>query len=133
MSVFCLSNSELKSLYLKLSDLVEKGELSLDISKKALRRFIARLGFCNRLAFEFTYLNGNDNIQFDIPDFDAANAEEMSLKELVEKLTLLEYNCITNSGKCFLDEKDRKRLLDIIDSLKWRYIRHLEWQLKKKN
>lgn len=132
MSVIYFSNRELKSIYMKLCDIVERNDFAVNISKEALRRFIARLGLCNRLAYEFTYLNGKAKIKLDIPDFETVESDEMSMKELVEKLSLLEYNFATNSGKCFMDEKDKELLEKIVYSLKWRYIRHLEWELKNK-
>ena len=133
MSVIYFTDEELSCIYENLADRVKRDKIDISSSEESLCCFITRLGFYNRLAYRFTYLNGKGEISLAIPDFKTEDMTELSLKKLVEKLSLLEYNCVTNSGMCFMDAKDKKKLEDILYSLKERYIRSLEWQLKKKS
>ena len=48
------------------------------------------------------------------------------MKKLVEQLLLLDYNCVTNSGRCFLDSKDKELLDDLVYNVRLRYIETLE-------
>jgi len=49
-------------------------------------------------------------------------------KKLIEQLLLLDYNCVTNSGRCFLDSKDKELLEELVYHLRLRYIETLEKQ-----
>ena len=131
MSVIYFTNKELSEIYENLAHIATRVDSILDISEEKLKQFMVRVGLCNRLAYKFTYLNGKTNVKLDIPNLEMADFVKMTLKHLIEKLSLLEYNCITNSGKCFLDKKDKELLGGMLDSLKWRYIKKLEWKLKK--
>ena len=131
MSVIYFTDKELGHIYAKLIGITSQSDSPLDISNENLYLLISRLGICKRLAYEINYLNGKTKIKLDIPDLETADLTEMTLKQLIEKLSLLEYNCITNSGKCFLDKKDKELLENMLYSLKWRYIKKLERKLKE--
>ena len=131
MSVIYFSDKELSYIYAKLISITSRNDSPLDISNETLYLLISRLGLCNRLAYKINYLNEKTKIELDIPDLDTADFTEMTLKKLIEKLSLLDYNCIMNSGKCFVDKKDKELLERMVSSLKWRYIRTLEHKLKK--
>jgi len=131
MSVMYFSDKELSCIYAKLLSITNRNDSPLDISEEKLYRLINRLGLCNRFAYEINYLNGKTEIKLEIPNFETADFAEITLKKLIEKLTLLDYNCITNSGKCFVDEEDKELLEKILCSLKWRLIKALERNLKK--
>jgi hypothetical protein len=132
MSVIYFSDSELSRLYENLADMLERGKIDISSKEENLWHFIARIGLCNRLAYHLTYPDKSGQVNLKIPNFKTEDDTEMSLKQLLEKLSLLEYNCITNSGRCFMDTDDNTLLRQIIDRLSWRYIRHLEWQSKNK-
>lgn len=132
MSVVYFSDSELSRIYENLADMLERGKIDITSKEENLWHFIARVGVSNRLAFQLTYPDKSGKINLKIPNFKTEDNTKLSLKQLLEKLSLLEYNCITNSGRCFMDTDDKTLLHQITESVKWRYIRHLEWQLKNK-
>ena len=61
---------------------------------------------------------------------EVSECSKVSLKKLIERLGLLEYNCVTNSGRCFLDSKDKKLFEELGHDLKLRYIEFLEKRAK---
>jgi len=126
MSVIYFTDQELKSIYVKLSEIINQDDFSIDIDDKLLYRFIMMIGLCNRFTYHINYIPEDDKIVLDVPNLDAEEYDELSLKKLIEKLDLLEYNCITNSGKCFLDKHDKELLDKIINKLRVRYIDLLE-------
>ena len=126
MSVIYFSDEELKSVYEKLSYAVSRNGIVPEISDSDLRRLLRRLGVCNRLAYKLNYLKDETELKLKIPDLDVPEYTELSLKALIDKLDLLEYNCITNGGRCFADQQDRELLRKLTDSLRRRYIKDLE-------
>ena len=127
MSVMCFSDEQIKDIYENLSGIICRSDSYLDIGEEELFRFLVRVGICNRLAYEYNYhKDGESKISIAIPDLEASEGKKMSLKELIKNMSLLEYNCVTNSGRCFLDSGDKRLLEKVIHSLRLRYIDALE-------
>ena len=131
MSVIYFSNKELSDIYNNLADIVTRVDSIMDVSTEMLMRFMVRVGLCNRLAYEYNYhRKDSEKIVLEIPKVEVSQCSKMSLKKLTERLGLLEYNCVTNSGKCFLDSKDKKLFEKLEHDLKLRYIEFLERKAK---
>ena len=127
MSVLYFTDEELGSIYLNLSDIVTRVDSIMDISAETLMQFMVRVGLCNRLAYEYNYhQEDSEKIVLEIPKVEVSECSRMSLKKLVERLGLLEYNCVTNSGRCFLDSKDKKLFEELAHIVRLRYIEFLE-------
>ncbi len=132
MSVIYFSDAELKRIYDKLNWLaVDRVDFSPQLEEPALRRWLVRLGLSNRLAYRVTYHDGGAELTLAIPDLEVAAEGELALKQLIEQLELLDYNCITNGGQCFADQQDLALLNRLVDSLRCRYVRELEWELNR--
>ena len=127
MSVIYFSDKELSYIYNNLADIVTRIDSILDISAETLMQFMVRVGICNRLAYEYNYhQKDSEKIVLEIPKLEVSECSKVSLKKLIERLGLLEYNCVTNSGRCFLDSKDKKLFEKLERDLKLRYIKFLE-------
>ena len=127
MSVIYFSDKELSDIYNNLADIVTRVDSIMDVSVEMLMQFMVRVGLCNRLAYEYNYhRKGSEKIVLEIPKVEVLECSRMSLKKLIERLGLLEYNCVTNSGRCFLDSKDKKLFEKLGHDLKLRYIEFLE-------
>lgn len=127
MSVIYFSDEQIGRISENLSEIVSHTDSCMDIDEKKLSEFFVRVGICNRLAYEYNYhKTGESRISIDIPDLEASDGRKMLLKELINNLSLLEYNCVTNSGRCFLDSKDKRLLEELTYSLRLRYIDALE-------
>jgi len=127
MSVIYFSDKELSRIYNNLADIVTRVDSIMDISADALMQFMVRVGLCNRLAYEYNYhQNDSEKIVLEIPKLEVSECSKVSLKKLIERLGLLEYNCVTNSGRSFLDSKDKKLFEELGHNLKLRYIEFLE-------
>lgn len=132
MSVIYFTDKELSCIYGNLADIVMRADSGMDIGEPQLLPFMIRVGLCNRFAYKFNYHEDESpEIVLKIPNIEKLDYSKLSLKRLIEKLSLLEYNCITNSGKCFVDKEDKKLLENLLYSLKWRYIKMLERKLKE--
>ena len=131
MSVIYFSNKELSHIYNNLADIVTRVDSIMDVSVEMLMQFMVRVGLCNRLAYEYNYhQKDSEKIVLEIPKVEVSQCSKMSLKKLIERLGLLEYNCVTNSGRCFLDSKDKKLFEELEHGLKFRYIEFLEKRAK---
>ena len=127
MSVIYFTNKELSDVYNNLADIVTRVDSITDISAETLMQFMVRVGLCNRLAYEYNYhQKDSEKIVLEIPNIEVSEYSRMSLKKLIEWLGLLEYNCIMNSGRCFLDGKDKKLFGELAYNLRLRYIEFLE-------
>lgn len=127
MSVIYFTNKELSDVYNNLADIVTRVDSITDISAETLMQFMVRVGLCNRLAYEYNYhQKDSEKIVLEIPNIEVSEYSRMSLKKLIERLGLLEYNCIMNSGRCFLDGKDKKLFGELAYNLRLRYIEFLE-------
>ena len=131
MSVICFTDKELSDVYSNLADIVMRVDSIMDISVEMLMEFMVRVGLCNRLAYEYNYhRKDSEKIVLEIPKVEVSECSRMSLKKLIERLGLLEYNCVTNSGRCFLDSKDKKLFEELAHGLRFRYIEFLERKAK---
>ena len=131
MSVIYFSDDQLKSIYENLSAIVGRADFIMDASKEKLLQLFTRVGICNRLAYRYNYFKDDEKkINLEVPDLQTAESKDLPLKKLIEMIGLLEYNCVTNSGRCFLDTEDRQMLEKFIHSLRLRYIRVLEKNLR---
>ena len=127
MSVIYFSDKGLSDIYNNLADIVTQVDSIMDVSAEMLMQFMVRVGLCNRLAYEYNYhQKDSEKIVLEIPKVEVLECSKMSLKKLIERLGLLEYNCVTNSGRCFLDSKDKKLFEELEHDLKLRYIEFLE-------
>ena len=127
MSVIYFTNKELSDVYNNLADILTRVDSVMDVSAEVLMQFMVRVGLCNRLAYEYNYhQKDSEKIVLEIPKVEVSQCLKMSLKKLTERLGLLEYNCATNSGRCFLDSKDKKLFEKLEHDLKLRYIKFLE-------
>ena len=132
MSVIYFSDKELNHIYGNLTSILTRADSIVDVSEETLKQFMMRVGLCNRLAYECNYSGDKSSESIlNIPKLGALDCSPLSLKKLIERLGLLEYNCIMNSGRCFLDSKDKEFLTELIDMLQRRYIRTLEQSLKR--
>ena len=131
MSVVYFSNEELETIYSNLTDIISRPDSFMEITEEKLLQFIIRVGLCNRLAYRYNYHeDGGKEIVLEIPELDTFCEKKLSLKRLIKKLGSLEYNCITNSGRCFCDEEDKKLLEKLIAVLGLQYVKILEQNLK---
>ncbi len=131
MSVIYFTDKELSDVYNNLVDIVTQVDSIMDVSTEMLMRFMVRIGLCNRLAYEYNYHQKNsEKIVLEIPKIEVLECSKMSLKKLIEQLGSLEYNCVTNSGKCFLDSRDKKLFEELAHGLRFRYIEFLERKAK---
>ena len=131
MSVIYFSDKELSEVYGKLSFFVAQNYFFVDIGEAELEEFLVRVGLCNRLAYEYNYhRKDSEKIVLKIPKVEVSEWSQMSLKELIERLGLLEYNCVTNSGRSFLDSEDKKLIEGLVHNLRFRYIKFLEKRVK---
>ena len=131
MSVIYFSDKELSHIYNNLADIVTRVDSIMDVSAEMLMQFMVRVGLCNRLAYEYNYhQKDSEKIVLEIPKVEVLECSRMSLKKLIERLGLLEYSCVTNSGRCFLDSKDKKLFEELEHGLKFRYIEFLEKRAK---
>jgi len=111
MSVIYFTDEELSCIYGNLADIVMRADSGMDIGEEQLLPFMMRVGLCNRFAYEYNYRKDElPEIVLKIPNIEKWDYSKLSLKKLTERLALLEYNCVTNSGRCFLDSKDKKLL-----------------------
>lgn len=132
MSVVYFSDEELETIYSNLTDIISRPDSYMEIPEDKLLRFIVRVGICNRLAYRYNYhADGQKEIVLEIPELDTSCDNKLSLKRLIKKLGSLEYNCITNSGRCFCDDEDKKLLEKLIAVLGLQYVKILEQNLKK--
>ena len=131
MSVIYFSDEELSNIYGNLIDIVTRPTFMMSINEESLLPFIIRVGLCNRLAYRYTYHDEKSlELILKIPKISESDYAEMPLKKLIEQLSLLDYNCVTNSGRCFLDSKDKELLDELVYHLRLRYIETLERQKK---
>ena len=129
MSVIYFSDEELSNIYGNLIDIVTRPTFMMSINEESLLPFIIRVGLCNRLAYRYTYHDEKSlELILKIPKISESDYAEMPLKKLIEQLSLLDYNCVTNSGRCFLDSKDKELLEKLVYHLRLRYIETLESQ-----
>lgn len=127
MSVISFSNKELGCIYTNLMDSITQSTFPMSVDEKMLLPFMVRIGLCNRLAYNYNYHNGkSEAIILKIPIIEKADNTKITLKKLIEKLLLLDYNCVTNSGRCFLDSKDKELLKGLVYHLRLQYIEALE-------
>ena len=111
MSVIYFTDKELSCIYGNLADIVMRADSGIDIGEPQLLPFMVRVGFCNRLAYEYNYhKDESSEIVLKIPNIEKTGYSKLLLKKLIERLEMLEYNCITNSGRSFLDSKDKEQL-----------------------
>jgi len=131
MSVIYFSDDQLKSIYENLCDIVGRADFIMDVSEEKLLQVFTRVGICNRLAYRYNYFkDGEKGINIEVPDFQSAESKDLSLKKLIEMIGLLEYNCVTNSGRCFLDSEDKQLFDKLVHNLRLRYIDVLEKNLR---
>ena len=131
MSVIYFSDKELSDIYNNLTDIVTRVDSIIDISAETLMQFMVRVGLCNCLAYEYNYhQEDSERIILKIPNIENLDYSKVSLKKLIERLGLLDYNCVTNSGRCFLDGKDKKLFEEMAHNLRSRYIKFLEKKAK---
>ncbi len=129
MSVMRFSDKDLSCIYGSLADTVSHPSFMMSIDEESLMPFIIRVGLCNRLAYEYNYHNEKaSELVLKIPTVSESDYSDMPLKKLIEQLLLLDYNCVTNSGRCFLDQKDKELLDQLVYCLRVRYIEILESQ-----
>lgn len=129
MSVIYFSDKDLGCIYENLMDVVTQSTFPMSIDEEAILPFLIRVGLCNRLAYRYTYHNEKSSeLALKIPKIGDSDCSDMPLKKLIEQLLLLDYNCITNSGRCFLDSKDKELLDELVYHLRLRYIETLESQ-----
>ncbi|HBG60703.1 MAG: hypothetical protein A2Y10_13115 [Planctomycetes bacterium GWF2_41_51] len=127
MSVIYFTDEEFSEIYNNLADIVTRDDSIVDISAEVLMQFMVRVGLCNRLAYEYNYhQNDSDKIVLEIPKIEVSDYSKMSFKKLIERFRLLEYNCVTNFGRCFLDSKDKELFEELEHDLDLRYIKLLE-------
>ena len=131
MSVIYFTDKELGGIYSNLTDIMMRVDSIMGISADELMRFMVRVGLCNRLAYRYNYhQEDSKEIVLNIPDIEVLDNSNIPIKKLIERLELLEYNCVTNSGRCFLDNKDKKLFERLIDSVRFRYIELLEKKVR---
>ena len=83
------------------------------------------------MVYEYDYRQkDSEKIVLEILKIEVLECSKMSLKKLIEQLGSLEYNCVTNSGRCFLDSKDKKLFEELAHGLRFRYIELLERRSK---
>lgn len=129
MSVIYVSDQDLNCIYNSLVDVVVQPTFMMSISEKTLLSFVVRVGLCNRLAYQCTYHDDRSSeIVLKMPRIHETDCTVLPLKKLIEQLLLLDYNCVTNSGRCFLDSKDKELLEELVYHLRLRYIETLEKQ-----
>lgn len=129
MSVIYFTDSELSCIYGNLADIVMRADSGMDIGEPKLLPFMVRVGLCNRFAYRYTYHEDESSeIVLEIPNIEKNDYSKLLLKKLIERLGMLEYNCITNSGRSFLDSKDKELLNELLSYLQRRYINVLEKQ-----
>lgn len=132
MSVIYFTDKELSHIYSNLADIVTRADSVMDVSREILKQFMIRVGLCNRLAYKYNYYQEKSSeIVLEIPKIETLDCSKLSLKKLIKQLGSLEYNSIMNSGKCFLDSKDKDFLAELVNMLQFRYIRTLEQNLKR--
>ena len=123
MSVVYFTDQELSCIYGNMADIITRADFFIDISDEKLMQFMVRVGICNRFAYEYNYCEDESpEIVLKIPNIEVSEYSKISIKKLIERLGLLEYNCVTNSGRCFLDSKDKQLLEEITYRLRVRYI-----------
>jgi len=131
MSVVYFTDQELSCIYGNMAGIITRVDFCMDISDEKLMQFMVRVGICNRFAYEYNYCEDESpEIVLKIPNIEVSEHSKISIKKLIERLGLLEYNCVTNSGRCFLDSKDKQLLEELTHSLRLRYIDVLEKNLQ---
>jgi len=119
MSVVYFTDQELSCIYGNMADIITRADFYMDISDEKLMQFMVRVGICNRFAYEYNYCEDESpEIVLKIPNIEVSEHSKISIKKLIERLGLLEYNCVTNLGRCFLDSKD-KQLLEELNKVFW--------------
>ena len=127
MSVIYFSDKELSCIYSNLMNIATQPTFPMTIDEKTVLPFMVRVGLCNRFAYNYNYHDQKSSeIVLELPMIDEADSSSISLKKLIEQFLLLDYNCVTNSGRCFLDQKDKEMLDQLVYCLRVRYIEILE-------
>jgi hypothetical protein len=110
-------------------DVVMQSTFPMSIEEQSVLPFLVRVGLCNRFTYNYNYHDEKaSELVLKIPKVSESVSSEMPLKKLIEQLLLLDYNCVTNSGRCFLDSKDKELLDELVYHLRLRYIETLESQ-----
>ena len=131
MSVIYFTDEELSDIYVNVADIVARADSIMDINEDELMSFMVRVGICNRFAYRYNYHKEQaQEFALKIPKINALESSKIPIKKLIERLGLLEYNCVTNSGRCFLDSKDKQLLEELTHRLRLRYIHVLEKNLR---
>ncbi len=129
MSVIFFSDKDLSCIYSNLMNIVTQSTFPMSIDEKSVLPFMVRVGLCNRFAYNYNYHDQKSSeIVLKLPKIDEADSSDLSLKKLIERILSLDYNCVTNSSRCFLDQKDKELLDQLVYCLRVRYIEILERQ-----
>jgi hypothetical protein len=129
MSVVYFTDEELSLIHETLAAVVARSDFIMDITGDDLKELLVRLSLSNRMAYEYTYRDEKSRqIVIKIPIIESHGRSSLPLKDLIKCLDLLDYNCVTNSGRSFLDNQDKDLLDRITHLLRLRYIRVLEKQ-----
>ena len=84
MSVIYFTNKELSDVYNNLVGIVARVDSIMDIGAETLMQFMARVGLCNRLAYEYNYhQDDSEKIVLEIPKLEVSECSKVSLKKLV--------------------------------------------------
>ncbi len=83
-----------------------------EVKEAMIGWFVKKLAIANQCAFYYNYQGENPVLEF--PEFENRSKSVLSKKELFEKLSNLEYNCIDNNGNNFLPREIEGKLKDLM-------------------